>query len=242
MKSISKKSEKYYYSIADAAVVCGVTTEKLRRWGSYFSFLNPVRLGGSRHYYQPKDIPRIKRLKAIICDEGLSLSKARLMMLEEMHGPNHPTLQRLREEQEQHASPARRERGRLYPLDSNYVLTVEKIVDICRCSRRQAQRFIASGKAPYLAFRLLDLHLRGRILPDSWNHCSINYRGKLEFFQVGEFSEDEVLNARWETNLHLQRVQVLERELEKSQQRVVQLEECLGEAMAGLGQIPAAND
>jgi len=96
--------------------------------------------------------------------------------------------------------------------------------------------------APYLACRLIDLHQRGRILPERWKHSFINFRDQLEFYQIGEVSEDEVLNAQWLVSLAENNQRSIQRQLNQANERIAQLLECLDAAQSEMGQVLAAND
>jgi len=118
----------------------------------------------------------------------------------------------------------------------------EWIAEVCRVSKRTAQNYIKKGKAPYAIAKLLDLTVRGRILPESWNHCFINHRENIEIYQVGEVSENQFVSMRWKDQLNQDYIRTLKRGLAESHKRIEQLEKYLEEARAELGQMPAAND
>lgn len=89
---------------------------------------------------------------------------------------------------------------------------------------------------------MIDLHQRGRVLPESWNHCFINGSGNLEVYQVGEVNEEQLLQHQWYVNLYRDQIRSLKQQLSKVKERERLLEGFLDEARYKLGQTPAAND
>jgi hypothetical protein len=83
-----------------------------------------------------------------------------------------------------------------YTLNQDYRVSPRTMMDVCHVSRTTAYRLLKDGEAPYPIARLLDLHCRGRIMPEEWNHTFFNKKGDLEFNGVEEFKEGQVTNLR----------------------------------------------
>ena len=70
ISSIDKK----YYSISEVSELCSVKTHTLRFWESEFKSLKPITRKGNRRYYQKKDIEMIRKIQALLYEEGLTIS------------------------------------------------------------------------------------------------------------------------------------------------------------------------
>tara|TARA_Y100000748_G_scaffold271629_1_gene245047 strand:- start:314 stop:640 length:327 start_codon:yes stop_codon:yes gene_type:complete len=67
-------SDKKYFSISEVSELCSVKPHTLRFWENEFKGLKPVTRKGNRRYYQKKDIEMIRRIQALLYEEGLTIS------------------------------------------------------------------------------------------------------------------------------------------------------------------------
>ena len=67
-------SDKKYFSISEVSELCSVKPHTLRFWESEFKELKPITRKGNRRYYQKKDIEMIRKIQALLYEEGLTIS------------------------------------------------------------------------------------------------------------------------------------------------------------------------
>tara|TARA_B100001113_G_scaffold286849_1_gene242448 strand:- start:37 stop:363 length:327 start_codon:yes stop_codon:yes gene_type:complete len=67
-------SDKKYFSISEVSKLCSVKPHTLRFWESEFKELKPITRKGNRRYYQKKDIEMIRKIQALLYEEGLTIS------------------------------------------------------------------------------------------------------------------------------------------------------------------------
>ena len=85
MASKEKEIEKLYYTIGEVADLCGVRSHVLRYWEQEFSQLSPQKRRGNRRYYQHHEVVLIRKIRALLYEEGFTISGAR-NRLEEARG------------------------------------------------------------------------------------------------------------------------------------------------------------
>ncbi|MGC9008299.1 MAG: MerR family transcriptional regulator, partial [Halothiobacillaceae bacterium] len=68
---------KRYFTIGEASELCAVKPHVLRYWEQEFPKLSPVKRRGNRRYYQREDIELIRRIRALLYDQGFTISGAR---------------------------------------------------------------------------------------------------------------------------------------------------------------------
>ncbi|MEQ9446587.1 MAG: MerR family transcriptional regulator [Rhodospirillaceae bacterium] len=71
--SRSGKSEAAFRTISEVASELDVPQHVLRFWESKFSQVRPLKRGGGRRYYRPEDIVLLKRIRALLYDDGLTI-------------------------------------------------------------------------------------------------------------------------------------------------------------------------
>ena len=76
---------KRYFTIGEVADLCGVRSHVLRYWEQEFSQLNPQKRRGNRRYYQHHEVVLIRKIRALLYEEGFTISGAR-NRLEEARG------------------------------------------------------------------------------------------------------------------------------------------------------------
>ena len=65
-----------YRTIGEASKEVGVESYVLRFWETKFSQLRPVKRSGGRRFYRPIDIDKLKLIKSLLYDNGLTIKGA----------------------------------------------------------------------------------------------------------------------------------------------------------------------
>jgi len=73
---------KRYFTIGEVSELCGVKTYVLRYWEQEFTQLRPVKRRGNRRYYQHHEVLLIRRIRALLYDEGFTIRGARNRLAE----------------------------------------------------------------------------------------------------------------------------------------------------------------
>ena len=73
---------KRYFTIGEVSHLCGVKTHVLRYWEQEFPSLKPMKRRGNRRYYQRSDVLMIRRIRALLYEQGYTISGARQQLLE----------------------------------------------------------------------------------------------------------------------------------------------------------------
>ena len=68
---------KRYFTIGEVSELCDVKPYVLRYWEQEFAALEPVKRRGNRRYYQRHDIIVIRRIRALLYDQGFTIGGAR---------------------------------------------------------------------------------------------------------------------------------------------------------------------
>jgi DNA-binding transcriptional MerR regulator len=68
---------KRYFTIGEVSELCGVKSHVLRYWEQEFSQLKPVKRRGNRRYYQHHEVLLIRRIRALLYEQGFTISGAR---------------------------------------------------------------------------------------------------------------------------------------------------------------------
>jgi len=68
---------KRYFVISEVSELCGVKPHVLRYWEQEFSQLKPMKRRGNRRYYQHHEVLLIRRIRALLYEEGFTISGAR---------------------------------------------------------------------------------------------------------------------------------------------------------------------
>ncbi len=71
-----EKGPDAFRTIGEAAEEVGVAAHVLRFWETKFSGLRPLKRGGSRRYYRPRDIELLHQIKHLLHDEGYTIKGA----------------------------------------------------------------------------------------------------------------------------------------------------------------------
>ena len=68
---------KRYFTIGEVSELCAVKPHVLRYWEQEFPALNPVKRRGNRRYYQRHDVLMIRQIRALLYDQGVTITGAR---------------------------------------------------------------------------------------------------------------------------------------------------------------------
>ena len=71
---------KRYFTIGEVSDLCGVKPHVLRYWEQEFTQLKPVKRRGNRRYYQHHEVLLIRRIRALLYDDGFTISGARNLL------------------------------------------------------------------------------------------------------------------------------------------------------------------
>jgi DNA-binding transcriptional MerR regulator len=77
LSALPEIPDKRYFSISEAAVLCGVKAHVLRYWEQEFPQLDPLKRRGNRRYYQQHDILLARRIRALLYADGYTIQGAR---------------------------------------------------------------------------------------------------------------------------------------------------------------------
>ena len=66
-----------YFTIGEVSELCAVKPHVLRYWEQEFSNLKPVKRRGNRRYYQRHDVLMIRQIRALLYDQGFTITGAR---------------------------------------------------------------------------------------------------------------------------------------------------------------------
>ena len=68
---------KRYFTIGEVSLLCAVKPHVLRYLEQEFPQLSPVKRRGNRRYYQRQDVLMIRQIRALLYDEGFTITGAR---------------------------------------------------------------------------------------------------------------------------------------------------------------------
>jgi DNA-binding transcriptional MerR regulator len=68
---------KRYFTIGEVSELCGVKPHVLRYWEQEFTQLRPVKRRGNRRYYQHHEVLLVRRIRALLYEQGFTISGAR---------------------------------------------------------------------------------------------------------------------------------------------------------------------
>ncbi|MBU6166500.1 MAG: MerR family transcriptional regulator [Alphaproteobacteria bacterium] len=77
---MSAKADSAFRTISEAADDVGVPAHVLRFWESRFPQLQPLKRAGGRRYYRPADMALLRRIKALLQDQGMTIRGAQLAL------------------------------------------------------------------------------------------------------------------------------------------------------------------
>jgi len=68
---------KRYFTIGEVSELCQVKPHVLRYWETEFPSLKPVKRRGNRRYYQRHDVLTIRQIRALLYEQGFTITGAR---------------------------------------------------------------------------------------------------------------------------------------------------------------------
>jgi DNA-binding transcriptional MerR regulator len=68
---------KRYFSIGEVSDLCGVKPHVLRYWEQEFPQLKPLKRRGNRRYYQRHDVLLIRKIRALLYENGFTIGGAK---------------------------------------------------------------------------------------------------------------------------------------------------------------------
>ena len=77
---VTPKPDTAFRTISEAADAIGVPQHVLRFWETRFPQLQPLKRGGNRRYYRPADMELLRRILAMLHDQGLTIRGAQLAL------------------------------------------------------------------------------------------------------------------------------------------------------------------
>ena len=76
---------KRYFTIGEVGDLCDVKPHVLRYWEQEFTQLRPMKRRGNRRYYQHHEVLMVRRIRALLYDQGFTISGARNRLQELAH-------------------------------------------------------------------------------------------------------------------------------------------------------------
>ncbi len=67
------KSSSAFRTISEVAEELDLPQHVLRFWESKFNTIKPMKRGGGRRYYRPQDIDVLRRIRALLYDDGYTI-------------------------------------------------------------------------------------------------------------------------------------------------------------------------
>ena len=72
-ESGKKKSVNAFRTISEVATEMDLPQHVLRFWESKFSQIKPMKRGGGRRYYRPEDLEVLRRIRALLYEDGYTI-------------------------------------------------------------------------------------------------------------------------------------------------------------------------
>ena len=89
------KSPSAFRTISEVANQLEVPQHVLRFWESKFSQVRPLKRGGGRRYYRPEDVELLRRIRALLYDDGYTIKGVQKLLRENgrrsVSGPERPS-------------------------------------------------------------------------------------------------------------------------------------------------------
>ena len=89
------KSPAAFRTISEVANELEVPQHVLRFWESKFSQVRPLKRGGGRRYYRPEDVELLRRIRALLYDDGYTIKGVQKLLRENgrrpVRGPGRPS-------------------------------------------------------------------------------------------------------------------------------------------------------
>jgi DNA-binding transcriptional MerR regulator len=76
------KSDAAFRTISEVAEELNVPQHVLRFWETKFSQVRPLKRGGGRRYYRPEDVALLKRIRALLYTDGMTIRGVQKLLRE----------------------------------------------------------------------------------------------------------------------------------------------------------------
>ena len=76
------KSPAAFRTISEVASELDVPQHVLRFWESKFAQVKPLKRGGGRRYYRPEDVDLLRRIRALLYDDGYTIKGVQKLLRE----------------------------------------------------------------------------------------------------------------------------------------------------------------
>lgn len=76
------KSESAFRTISEVAEELDVPQHVLRFWETKFNQIRPMKRGGGRRYYRPEDVALLRRIRALLYDDGFTIKGVQKLLRE----------------------------------------------------------------------------------------------------------------------------------------------------------------
>ncbi len=82
MVRTTEKSLTAFRTISEVSTELDIPQHVLRFWEGKFSNLKPLKRAGGRRYYRPEDLELLKRIRALLYDEGYTIKGVQKLIRE----------------------------------------------------------------------------------------------------------------------------------------------------------------
>ncbi len=82
MVRTTEKSLSAFRTISEVSAELDIPQHVLRFWEGKFSTLKPLKRAGGRRYYRPEDLELLKRIRALLYDEGYTIKGVQKLIRE----------------------------------------------------------------------------------------------------------------------------------------------------------------
>mgnify|MGYP001157859025 CR=1 FL=1 len=76
------KSAAAFRTISEVAAELDVPSHVLRFWETKFNQVRPLKRGGGRRYYRPEDVDLLRRIRALLYDDGYTIKGVQKLLRE----------------------------------------------------------------------------------------------------------------------------------------------------------------
>ena len=73
---MTEKAKDAFKTISEVSELIDVLPHVLRFWETKFSSLRPLKRSGGRRYYRPDDVAMLRRIRALLYDDGFTIKGA----------------------------------------------------------------------------------------------------------------------------------------------------------------------
>ncbi len=77
---VSEKSSRAFLTISEVSKELELSQHVLRFWETKFSFVKPMKRGGGRRYYRPKDVEYLKQIRNLLYLDGYTIKGVKKLL------------------------------------------------------------------------------------------------------------------------------------------------------------------